>query len=67
MDKSYAYNSSRTDGKLGYGGACFPKDTSALREYMSQNGSINNVLSSVIEENTLFRNESELFNNLKFG
>ena len=56
-----------TDGKLGYGGACFPKDTSALREYMSQNGSINNVLSSVIEENTLVRNESELSNNLKLG
>jgi len=56
-----------TDGKLGYGGACFPKDTLALREYMSQNGSINNVLSSVIEENTLVRNESELSNNLKLG
>lgn len=56
-----------TDGKLGYGGACFPKDTLALREYMSQNGSINNVLSSVIEENTLVRSESELSNNLKLG
>jgi len=53
-----------TDGKLGYGGACFPKDTLALREYMSQNGSINNVLSSVIEENKLVRNNNEE-NNLK--
>ena len=53
-----------TDGKMGYGGACFPKDTLALREYMSQNGSINNVLSSVIEENKLIRNNNEE-NNLK--
>lgn len=53
-----------TDGKLGYGGACFPKDTLALREYMSQNDSLNNVLSSVIEENKLIRNNNEE-NNIK--
>ena len=47
-----------TDGKLGYGGACFPKDTLALCEYMSQNGSINNVLSSVIKENKLAKYSS---------
>ncbi len=56
-----------TDGKLGFGGACFPKDTLALREYMIQNGSVNSVLSSVIEENKLVRNESNLSNNLKLG
>jgi len=53
-----------TDGKLGYGGACFPKDTLALCEYMSQNGSINNVLSSVIKENKSIRDINEK-NNLK--
>ena len=56
-----------TDGKLGFGGACFPKDTLALKEYMIQNGSVNSVLSSVIEENKLVRNESNLSNNLKLG
>ena len=56
-----------TDGKLGFGGACFPKDTLALREYMIQNGSVNSVLSSVIEENKLVRNQSNLSNNLKLG
>ena len=56
-----------TDGKLGFGGACFPKDTLALKEYMIQNGSVNSVLSSVIEENKLVRNESKLSNNLKLG
>ena len=53
-----------TDGKLGYGGACFPKDTLALREYMNKNESMNNVLSSVIEENKSVRNNNEE-NNLK--
>ena len=53
-----------TDGKLGYGGACFPKDTLALKEYMNQKGSINSVLSSVIEENTIVRNEKKISNNL---
>ena len=48
-----------TDGKMGYGGACFPKDTLALREYMKNNNSINNVLSSVINENKFVRNNKE--------
>ena len=34
---------------------------------MIQNGSVNSVLSSVIEENKLVRNESKLSNNLKLG
>ena len=38
------------DGKLGYGGACFPKDTKALNEYMKNLESNNKVLQGVIEE-----------------
>ena len=38
------------DGKLGYGGACFPKDTKALNEYMKSLYSENEVLKSVISE-----------------
>tara|TARA_B110000208_G_scaffold181795_1_gene232899 strand:+ start:47 stop:835 length:789 start_codon:yes stop_codon:yes gene_type:complete len=38
------------DGKLGYGGACFPKDTKALNQYMLSRGSENQVLQSVITE-----------------
>lgn len=38
------------DGLLGYGGACFSKDTIALCEYMKKNGTENKVLNSVIEE-----------------
>ena len=43
------------DGKLGYGGACFPKDTLALNEYMKNLGSENKVLQGVIEECELIR------------
>ena len=43
------------DGQLGYGGACFPKDTKALNEYMKQKGSPNRVLNSVIQECDLIR------------
>ena len=32
-----------TDGKLGYGGACFPKDTQALCHYMNQKKTPNKV------------------------
>ena len=28
-----------SDGSLGYGGACFPKDTNALYRYMEKKGS----------------------------
>jgi UDPglucose 6-dehydrogenase len=38
------------DGSLGFGGACFPKDTKALNEYMKNFGSENMILQSVIEE-----------------
>lgn len=38
------------DGKLGYGGACFPKDTQALCEYMKSYNSPSTILESVIVE-----------------
>jgi len=38
------------DGKFGYGGACFPKDTKALNEYMKTLGTPNKVLEAVIKE-----------------
>ena len=44
------------DGKLGYGGACFPKDTQALCEYMKSYNTPSSVLESVIDENNVVRN-----------
>ena len=44
-----------TDGKLSYGGACFPKDTNALSCYMEKKNVYNKVLKSVIEERNLLR------------
>ena len=46
------------DGKLSYGGHCFPKDTSALNEVMKKQNIPNKVLSGCIEERDLMR-ESE--------
>ncbi len=43
------------DGKLGYGGACFPKDTQALCEYMKSYNSPSKVLESVINEKDIVR------------
>ncbi len=45
-----------TDGQLGYGGACFPKDTKALNEYMKKNNSPNKVLDNIIDECEKIRN-----------
>ena len=45
------------DGLMGYGGACFPKDTQALNKYMENYKSENLVLSSVIKECKLLRKE----------
>jgi nucleotide sugar dehydrogenase len=42
-----------TDGKLSYGGMCFPKDTNALNELMKRKGTLNNVLDSTILENLI--------------
>ena len=43
------------DGKLGYGGACFPKDTQALNHYMKSFGTSSSVLEKVIENNKIIR------------
>jgi nucleotide sugar dehydrogenase len=51
------------DGKLGYGGACFPKDTKALYQYMKSQNLDSIVLESVIKQNEKVRNEKQ--NNLK--
>lgn len=45
------------DGKLSYGGACFPKDTSALQQYMHRLNSENKVLKATIEERLQFRKD----------
>jgi UDPglucose 6-dehydrogenase len=45
------------DGQLGYGGACFPKDTKALLKYMKSQNLNNIVLESVIKQNEKNRNE----------
>lgn len=44
-----------TDGRIGYGGACFPKDTKALYNYMEKLKSENKVLQSVVEMNERIR------------
>lgn len=43
------------DNDLGYGGACFPKDTKALCNYMKSYDTPNKVLESVIETNNKIR------------
>lgn len=45
------------DGNLSYGGACFPKDTSALRQYMERLNSTNKVLKATIDERLKFRKD----------
>ena len=46
-----------TDGKLSYGGMCFPKDTNALLEHMKIMDCPHKVLESVIEERNILRND----------
>jgi UDPglucose 6-dehydrogenase len=43
------------DGQLGFGGACFPKDTSALLKYSEGIGEQMNVLDAAVKKNTLLR------------
>jgi len=45
------------DGKLSYGGACFPKDTNALLEYMKMKNTPSNVIESAIDERNKMRPE----------
>jgi UDPglucose 6-dehydrogenase len=48
-----------SDGKLSYGGLCFPKDTLALNEFMIYNNFNNNVLQATIEERNKMRNDND--------
>jgi UDPglucose 6-dehydrogenase len=43
------------DGQFGFGGMCFPKDTSALLKYASDVGVNLNVLDAAVKKNTLLR------------
>lgn len=45
------------DGKLSYGGMCFPKDTNALLQIMKNHNSSHNILESCIKERDEMRNE----------
>lgn len=46
-----------TDGKLSYGGYCFPKDTNALLNNMKKNNSIHEVLEACISERNKMRKD----------
>ena len=48
-----------TDGKLSYGGYCFPKDTNALLEFMKKNNSPSEVLEATISERNKMREENK--------
>lgn len=43
------------DGQYGFGGMCFPKDTSAILKYAEQIGCDLTVLSNAVKKNTLLR------------
>jgi UDPglucose 6-dehydrogenase len=43
------------DGSFGFGGACFPKDTSAMLKFAEQQGVPLNVLDAAVKKNTLLR------------
>jgi len=45
------------DGRLAYGGACFPKDTNALNNMMKKSNSLNAVLNASILERNKIRDE----------
>lgn len=45
------------DGKISYGGMCFPKDTKALLQYMVKNNSPHKLLESIIEERNEMRDD----------
>jgi len=46
------------DGKLSFGGACFPKDTRALNSFMKTNNVHNQVINAVVEENKKMRDRN---------
>jgi len=43
------------DGSFGFGGMCFPKDTSALLKFAEEVGAQMNVLDAAVKKNTLLR------------
>ena len=45
------------DGKLSYGGYCFPKDTNALLQFMKNKNTPHKVLNSVVEERNEIRDD----------
>jgi UDP-glucose 6-dehydrogenase len=45
------------DGMISFGGACFPKDISALNQFMIQNDVFNGVIDSTIIERNLIRKD----------
>lgn len=45
-----------TDGKLSYGGMCFPKDTNALNEYIKKQHLPHKIIESTIKEQEIIRN-----------
>ncbi len=47
------------DGKLSYGGLCFPKDTNALNEHMIKRGIPNKVLNATIQERNEMRDDKD--------
>ena len=46
------------DGKLSYGGYCFPKDTNALLQHMKKMKTPCQVLESTIQERNQMRNDN---------
>ena len=50
------------DGLLGYGGACFSKDTKALLSYMKEKNTPCKVLENVIEECSTIRQNKTVYN-----
>lgn len=51
------------DGKISYGGMCFPKDTNALNEYMKRLDTPNQILESCIKERNNLRDDNDNCNN----
>ena len=47
------------DGKFGFGGMCFPKDTSAMLKFAEAAGQQMNVLEAAVKKNTLLRLDND--------
>lgn len=53
------------DGKLGYGGACFPKDVRALAAYCYQQGTVSDVIKAIDVSNNHIRPHDNFCKELK--